>query len=120
MAWLICTAGDIKGVCVEMIEEKYILGRAKDCDIQLTDIKSSRWHCQVGQESSSGIATDLIGKVTYFLEDMGSTNGVRYKGKRFRGKKVKLKFNEDFAIGSTQFRLVSKIPSGMTPSIPAR
>ncbi len=92
MAWLVCSRGSDKGLQVELVKESYTMGRAPDCDLQIVDQRSSRYHCKLVM---------VHGKL--IVEDLGSTNGIKYKGKRFKGKKLKLKDGESFAIGSDVF-----------------
>jgi pSer/pThr/pTyr-binding forkhead associated (FHA) protein len=94
MAWLMCTHGNDKGFETELVKETYMLGRAPDCDIMILDERASRYHCKVS-----------LRKKVFLLEDMGSTNGVKVKSKRIKGKKVKLKLGDSFAIGKTVFVL---------------
>ena len=61
MAWLECIEGGDKGLRVELVQDVYVLGRASDCDVQLTDVKTSRWHCRVVKEVATGIARRICG-----------------------------------------------------------
>lgn len=92
MPWLICTTGDDRGLAHETNADGFVLGRAADCDIQLVEPQASRYHCKVAQSGSKLI-----------VEDMGSTNGIKHRGKRVRGKRVKLKEGDSFAIGNDVF-----------------
>lgn len=92
MPWLICTRGSDKGLQVELTKESYTMGRAPDCDIQIVDQRSSRYHCKL-----------VLYRDKLFVEDLDSTNGIKYRGKRVKKKKVKLKDKESFAIGADCF-----------------
>jgi hypothetical protein len=54
----------------------YLLGRADDCDLPMTDQEVSRWHCMVGVTSEAGRT------VTVTVEDLGSSNGTAVDGAR--------------------------------------
>jgi pSer/pThr/pTyr-binding forkhead associated (FHA) protein len=92
MAWLICTRGADKGLQIELTKEVYTMGRAPDCDMQIVDQRASRYHCKL-----------VVYRDKLFVEDLGSTNGIKYDGKRVKGKKLKLKEGDSFAIGSDVF-----------------
>lgn len=96
MAWLVCTHGNDKGFEAELIKATYMLGRAPDCDVMVLDERASRYHCKLS-----------VLRKGFMLEDMGSTNGVKVRNKRIKGKKVKMKLGEAFAIGKTVF-VISK------------
>ena len=70
-------------------ERRVVIGRSKDCDIQLADPNVSRRHAEVRQEGA-----------TYWVVDLDSTNGVETKGKRV--KRLKLEDGTRFTIGSTE------------------
>ena len=72
----------------EVTERRVVLGRSKDCDIQLPDPNVSRRHAEVRQEGA-----------TYWLVDLDSTNGVEVNGRRV--KRLKLEDGTRFTIGST-------------------
>ena len=95
-----------------------IIGRGSDADIRVTDDAASRQHLQLIWDGSSGIARDL-----------GSTNGTKINGQRFR--EAALSPDTVFTIGQTslQFQLVplraaaptqpkTSVPHA-TPSAPA-
>jgi hypothetical protein len=73
----------------ELTKRRVLIGRSKDCDIQLGDPNASRRHAEVRQEGA-----------TYWLIDLDSTNGVEVKGKR--QKRIKLEDGTRFTIGSTE------------------
>ncbi len=95
MAWLICTRGSDKGLQCELTKESYTMGRAPDCDLQIVDQRASRYHCKLVHYHNR-----------LYVEDLDSTNGIKYKGKRYRAKGVKLKDKESFAIGADVFEFV--------------
>jgi pSer/pThr/pTyr-binding forkhead associated (FHA) protein len=73
----------------EVTERRVVLGRSKDCDIQVPDPNVSRRHAEVRQEGA-----------TYWLIDLDSTNGVEVKGRRV--KRLKLEDGTRFTIGATE------------------
>ena len=73
----------------ELTKRRVLIGRSKDCDIQLGDPNASRRHAEVRQEGAA-----------YWLIDLDSTNGVEVKGKR--QKRIKLEDGTRFTIGSTE------------------
>jgi pSer/pThr/pTyr-binding forkhead associated (FHA) protein len=66
-----------------------VIGRSKDCDIQVNDPNVSRRHAEVRRAGDS-----------YVLVDLDSTNGVEVNGKRVNG--VDLSDGSRFTIGSTE------------------
>ena len=92
MPWLACTDGDDKGLAIELGDKPLLLGRQVDCDMQLKDKSASRHHCRV----------TLVDK-KLLVEDMGSQNGVKRRGKRYRGESFKLMSGNGFQIGDDDF-----------------
>jgi hypothetical protein len=66
-----------------------VLGRSQDCDIQLADPNVSRRHAEVRQEET-----------TYWIVDLGSTNGMEVNGRRLR--QSKLEDGDRIVLGSTE------------------
>jgi Protein of unknown function (DUF3662)/FHA domain len=66
-----------------------VLGRSRDCDIQLADANVSRRHAELRQEGAS-----------YWIIDLGSTNGTEVNGKRV--KRAKLSDGDTIVLGSTR------------------
>jgi hypothetical protein len=69
--------------------ERAVIGRSKDCDIQLSDPNVSRRHAEVRREGKS-----------YTLVDLDSTNGIEVDGKQV--KRLELHDGSRFTIGSTE------------------
>lgn len=90
--WLICTQGEDKGICREIGKDTYTMGRASDCDMLLADTHSSRYHCRLQLKGDRLV-----------VEDLNSTNGIKFEGKRHRGKTVKVRPEGSFSIGSDVF-----------------
>lgn len=92
MPWLICTSGDDRGLQLDLGKDPITIGRAPDAEMRIIDDRASRYHCKVHW---------LRGKL--MVEDLNSTNGIKFKGKRYQGKRIKLNEGESFAIGSDVF-----------------
>jgi hypothetical protein len=72
----------------EVKQRRVVLGRSRDCDIQLADANVSRRHAELRQEGTS-----------YWIVDLGSTNGMEVNGKRV--KRAKLRDGDTITLGST-------------------
>jgi hypothetical protein len=66
-----------------------LLGRSRECDIQIEDANVSRRHAELRQEGTS-----------FWIVDLDSTNGLEVNGKRV--KRAKLDPGDSFTIGSTE------------------
>ncbi len=78
MAKLVFKSGVLEGTAVELPQGKVlIIGRARDVDLCVPDIKLSRKHCR--------IESGMTGMV---IHDMGSTNGTYVNGRRVEGEAV--------------------------------
>jgi hypothetical protein len=73
----------------EVKERRVVLGRSRDCDIQLADANVSRRHAELRQEGAA-----------YWIVDLGSTNGLEVNGKRV--KRAKLAEGDTITLGSTK------------------
>jgi hypothetical protein len=73
----------------EVKERRVVIGRSRDCDIQLADANVSRRHAELRQEGAS-----------YWIVDLGSTNGLEVNGKRV--KRAKLRSGDTITLGSTE------------------
>src|SRR5262249_25459422 len=74
-----------------------VIGRAQDCDLQLTDPNISRRHAEVRQEETS-----------YWIVDLGSTNGMEVNGRRLR--QAKLEDGDRVTLGSTDVVFERELP----------
>jgi FhaA, N-terminal domain/FHA domain len=77
----------------EVKQRRVVLGRSRDCDIQLADANVSRRHAELRQEGA-----------TYWIVDLGSTNGIEVNGKRV--KRAKLNSGDTITMGSTDVTFV--------------
>jgi pSer/pThr/pTyr-binding forkhead associated (FHA) protein len=66
-----------------------VVGRSRDCDIRLEDPNVSRHHAEIRQEGA-----------TYWVVDLGSTNGLEVNGRRV--KRAKLENADRVTMGSTE------------------
>jgi hypothetical protein len=78
----------VDGTRHEVKRNRATLGRSRDCDIQLSDANVSRRHAELRQEGAS-----------YWIVDLGSTNGIEVNGKRV--KRAKLRDGDKVRLGST-------------------
>jgi hypothetical protein len=69
-------------------KRRSVLGRSRDADVQVEDPNVSRRHAEILQEGS-----------TYWLVDLGSTNGTEVDGRRVQ--RVQLADGSRFTIGET-------------------
>ena len=76
------------GIRHEIDKRRFVLGRSKDCDIQLADPNVSRRHAELRQEGSA-----------YWLIDLDSTNGSQVNGHRTA--RAKLESGDTITVGST-------------------
>ena len=70
-------------------KRRAVIGRSKDCDIQVSDPNVSRRHAEIRQEGSA-----------YWVVDLDSTNGTEVNGRRL--KRAKLRSGDAITVGSTQ------------------
>jgi Protein of unknown function (DUF3662)/FHA domain len=78
---------DGKRLLVE--KRSIVLGRSRECDIQIEDANISRRHAELRQEGGA-----------YWVVDLDSTNGLEVHGKRV--KRAKLDPGDSFTVGSTE------------------
>ena len=79
----------VDGTRHEVKQRRVVLGRSRDCDIQLSDTNVSRRHAELRQEGAS-----------YWMVDLGSTNGLEVNGKRV--KRAKLRDGDTVTLGETE------------------
>ena len=73
----------------EVKQRRVVIGRSRDCDIQLSDTNVSRRHAELRQEGAS-----------YWIVDLGSTNGLEVNGQRV--KRTQLSDGDTITVGSTE------------------
>ena len=81
----------IDGRPFDVTKRRVVIGRSRDCDIQVADANVSRRHAEVRQEGAA-----------YWVVDLDSTNGVEVNGKRV--KRARLEPGDTFTVGSTEIR----------------
>jgi hypothetical protein len=75
---------------VKRVEKRRIvLGRSRECDIQVEDPNVSRRHAELRQEGAA-----------FWIVDLDSTNGIEVNGRRV--KRAKLEPGDMFTVGSTE------------------
>ncbi len=79
----------VNGTKHELGKTQVVIGRSKDCDIQLADPNVSRRHAEVRQEGAA-----------YWIVDLDSTNGLEVNGRR--QKRAKLRQGDRITVGSTE------------------
>ncbi|MDX6449656.1 MAG: hypothetical protein QOD08_2119, partial [Gaiellaceae bacterium] len=72
----------------EVSKRRVVIGRSKDCDIQLEDGNVSRRHAELRQEGAA-----------YWVIDLDSTNGMEVNGRPTR--RAKLSDGDTVTLGST-------------------
>lgn len=89
MARLIVQKGEGRGEVHEVFPDGTLLGRDADCDVHLTDPRSSRQHLRLFEKDGA-----------WWAQDLGSANGTFLNAKRFEGT-VSLSSGDRIRIGST-------------------
>lgn len=77
------------GQSMRIQKRRVLLGRSRECDIQVEDPNVSRRHAELRQEGS-----------TYWIVDLESTNGIEVNGQRVT--RAKLEPGDSFTVGSTE------------------
>jgi Protein of unknown function (DUF3662)/FHA domain len=83
------------GQTMRIEKRRVLLGRSRECDIQVEDANVSRRHAELRQEGSS-----------YWIVDLDSTNGVEVNGERV--KRAKLSSGDSFTVGSTEITFTTE------------
>jgi hypothetical protein len=76
-------------------KRRVVLGRSRECDIQVEDPNVSRRHAELRQEGAS-----------YWIVDLESTNGIEVNGHRV--KRAKLDSGDTFTVGSTDITFTTE------------
>jgi hypothetical protein len=79
----------VNGRTHEIEARRVVIGRSKECDIQIADPNASRRHAELRREGDA-----------FWLVDLGSTNGLDLNGKRTQ--RAKLSDGDRFTIGTTE------------------
>ena len=78
----------VDGERYEVDKRRMLIGRSRECDIQIDDASASRRHAEVRQEGTA-----------YWIVDLDSTNGLEVNG--MRTQRAKLDHGDKITIGST-------------------
>jgi hypothetical protein len=78
----------VDGRPYEVTKRRVVIGRSKECDVQLSDANVSRRHAELRQEGA-----------TYWIVDLDSTNGTEVNGRRL--KRAKLENGDRITVGAT-------------------
>jgi pSer/pThr/pTyr-binding forkhead associated (FHA) protein len=79
----------LNGKSFPLEKRRIVIGRSKDCDIQVADSNVSRRHAEVRQEGAA-----------HWLVDLDSTNGTEVNGRRL--KRAKLRPGDTITVGATE------------------
>ncbi len=79
----------VDGRKLEVTKRRTVIGRSKDCDVQIEDPSASRRHAELRQEGTA-----------YWIVDLDSTNGLEVNG--LRTQRAKLDHGDKITIGSTE------------------
>ncbi len=85
------------GVRHEVTKRRVVLGRSRECDLQLADPNVSRRHAELRQEGA-----------TYWIVDLDSTNGIEVNGQHTR--RAKLDNGDTIKLGSTEVVFGRELP----------
>lgn len=83
------------GEMTKIDKDSFLIGRSRNCDLVIPSSKVSRQHCSVSRESGE-----------YFIEDLGSPNGVWRDGVKIT--KEKIKDGDEFMISDEVIKFVYK------------
>ncbi|MDQ3875480.1 MAG: DUF3662 and FHA domain-containing protein [Actinomycetota bacterium] len=87
----------VDGKRYEVEKRRVVLGRSRECDIQLADPNVSRRHAELRQEGT-----------TYWIVDLDSTNGTVINGRRL--KRAKLQDGDTITLGATDIMFERTLP----------
>jgi Protein of unknown function (DUF3662)/FHA domain len=82
----------------EVTTPSVVIGRSRDADIRVGDVNVSRRHAELRQEGTS-----------YWIVDLGSTNGLEVNGKRTD--RARVRDGDRITIGSTEIVFGRSLPS---------
>lgn len=107
MAYLALIVEDVIINKWEVSADVIIIGRAKDCDIQIDDQAVSSKHARLVVEKDPFLDDNTL----IFIEDLKSTNGTELNGRVIE--REKLVDGDMLKIGFNQFRFVSGESHGL-------
>ncbi len=101
MAYLALVVEDVIINKWELNEEIIILGRARDCDIQIDDQSVSSKHARIVREEDPFLNNNHL----FYIEDLKSTNGTRLNENNVS--RQKLSDGDWLGIGFTRFQFIN-------------
>ncbi|MDQ7049300.1 MAG: FHA domain-containing protein [Enterobacterales bacterium] len=101
MAYLALVVEDVVINKWKLDDEIIILGRARDCDIQIDDQSVSSKHARIIVEQDPFLKNNSL----FYIEDLKSTNGTRLNENNVS--KQKLSDGDWLGIGFTRFQFVN-------------
>jgi hypothetical protein len=81
----------------EVTTRRVVIGRSRECEIQLADPNVSRRHAELRQEGAG-----------YWIVDLDSTNGIEVNGERT--KRAKLERGDRVLLGNTELTFEREVP----------
>jgi Protein of unknown function (DUF3662)/FHA domain len=81
----------------EITSPRVVLGRSRSCDVHVADVNVSRRHAEIRQEGA-----------TYWIVDLGSTNGTLLNGKRVE--RERLRDGDTVTLGSSDVVFGRSLP----------
>jgi hypothetical protein len=92
-SYLLVTEGGLAGTRIALTGAPVLIGRANDSTLVLTDDYASTRHARISRQNG-----------TWFVEDLGSTNGTYYGQRRLDGP-VQLEMGVPIRVGQTVLEL---------------
>jgi hypothetical protein len=87
----------LEGRTIPVTSRRVVLGRSRECDVRLSDANVSRRHAELVQEGA-----------TYWVVDLGSTNGTELNGERVD--RAKLSDGDRITLGGTDVVFGRRVP----------
>src|SRR6188508_1794635 len=88
----------VAGRAHEVTKPSVVLGRSREADLRVADVNVSRRHAELRQEGA-----------TYWIVDLGSTNGLELNGKRTE--RARVRDGDRITMGSTEIVFGRSLPS---------
>src|SRR5215467_11524916 len=101
IALIIETAGQRRRVVIA--KSPFTIGRAEECDANISDFRVSRLHARVERDARDG---------AYYISDAGSRHGTFVNGQR--AERSRIQNNDEITLGVSGLRLL--IQEGTPPS----
>ena len=88
----------VAGRTHEVTSRSVVLGRSREADVRVSDVNVSRRHAELRQEGA-----------TYWIVDLGSTNGLEVNGERVD--RARLRDGDRITLGATEIVFGRSLPS---------